>query len=79
MEKFAIGMLLGVVGGALLVSNNYKMRTLVRKGQQEVQAKFDQMLDEKIRMADKAVDKIQDEVKEKVDELKEDKKEKKRK
>ena len=72
-------MLLGVVGGALLVSNNYKMRTLVRKGQQEVQAKFDQMLDDKIRMADKAVDKIQDEAKEKVEELKEDKKDKKRK
>ena len=79
MEKFAIGMLLGVVGGALLVSNNYKMRTLVRKGQQEVQAKFDQMLDEKIRMADKAIDKMEEQAKETVEEIKEDKKEKKRK
>ena len=79
MEKFAIGMLLGVVGGALLVSNNYKMRTLVRKGQQEVQAKFDQMLDDKIRMADKAIDKMEEKAKDFVEEIKEDKKEKKRK
>lgn len=52
MEKFAIGMLLGVLGGALITANNYKMRTLIRKGQQEVQEKVDQMLDEKIRMMD---------------------------
>ena len=52
MEKFAIGMLLGGLGGALLVANNYKMRTLVKKSQEEVQAKFDAMLDEKIREMD---------------------------
>lgn len=45
-------MLLGVLGGALITANNYKMRTLIRKGQQEVQEKVDQMLDEKIRMMD---------------------------
>ena len=52
MEKFAIGLLLGCVGGALLTANNYKMRTLVKKSQEEVQAKFDAMLDEKIREMD---------------------------
>ncbi len=48
MEKFAIGALLGMLGGALLVSNNYKMRALVKKSQQEVQDKFDQILDKKL-------------------------------
>mgnify|MGYP007057775704 CR=1 FL=1 len=35
MEKFAIGALLGSLGGALLVANNYKMQRLVKKGQTE--------------------------------------------
>lgn len=49
MEKFLAGLLLGGVCGALLTANNYKMRTLVRKGQEEVQAKLDELMDEKIR------------------------------
>ena len=49
MEKFVVGLLLGGVCGALLTANNYKMRTLVRKGQEEVQAKLDELKDEKIR------------------------------
>lgn len=49
MEKFAIGVALGMLGGALLTTNNYKMRTLVKKGQEEVQAKLDEMLDEKLK------------------------------
>lgn len=49
MEKFAIGVLLGMVGGAVLTANNYKMRTLVKKSQQEVQAKLDKLMDEKIQ------------------------------
>ena len=74
MEKFAIGVLLGGLGGALLASNNYKMRTLVRKGQQEAQLKFDQMLDEKIRMMNKTVEETEEALEEKSE-----KKEKKRK
>ena len=50
MEKFVIGLLVGGVCGALLTANNYKMRTLVKKGQEEVQAKLDELMDEKIRM-----------------------------
>lgn len=49
MEKFAIGVVLGMVGGALLTANNYKMRTLVKKGQEEVQTKLDELLDEKLK------------------------------
>ncbi len=50
MEKFAIGLMLGALGGALLTANNYKMRTLVKKSQQEVQNKFDKLVDEKLEM-----------------------------
>lgn len=52
MEKFAIGMILGGIGGALLVANNYKMRTLVKKSQEEVQTKLNELLDEKIKEMD---------------------------
>ena len=52
MEKFFIGMLLGGVGGALLIANNYKMRTLVKKSQEEVQNKLNELLDEKIKEMD---------------------------
>lgn len=52
MEKFAIGFLLGGLGGALLVANNYKMRTLVKKSQQEVQEKLDKLMDDKLRKMD---------------------------
>ncbi len=56
MEKFVIGLALGGVMGALLASNNYKMRTLVRKGQEEVQAKLDELMDEKLREMDEAAE-----------------------
>jgi hypothetical protein len=57
MEKFAIGLLLGGLGGALLAANSCKMRTLVRKGQEEVKARLDEIMDEKIReMESKSVE-----------------------
>lgn len=56
MEKFAIGVLLGGLGGALLVANNYKMRTLVKKSQQEVQNKINDLMDEKLRAMEIADD-----------------------
>ncbi len=68
MEKFVVGVLLGMVGGALLTANNYKMRMLVKKGQEEVTAKFNEMMDEKIEMMSKAKEKIEDKVEDKIDE-----------
>ena len=67
MEKFAIGLVVGGLGGALLVANNYKMRTLIKKGQSEVQAKLDKLMDEKIDEIDDAME----EVKEKAETVKE--------
>ena len=57
-----------MVGGALLTANNYKMRMLVKKGQEEVTAKFNEMMDEKIEMMTQAKEKIEEKVEDKIDE-----------
>ncbi len=49
MEKFVVGLALGMLGGALITANNCKMRALVRKGQDEVKGKIDDMIDEKLK------------------------------
>ena len=70
MEKFAIGMLLGGLGGALLVANNYKMRTLVKKGQEDMQSKLDQLMDEKIQQMEDGVETVKEKAKTVKDEMK---------
>ena len=51
MEKmFCLGVRFGMVGGALIVANSYKARTLVKKSQTEVIDKVNQMMDEKLQM-----------------------------
>ena len=69
MEKFIIGVALGGLAGALFTANNYKMRTLVRKGQEEVATKLDKMLDEKIEMLEKGAKNIKKQMEEKAEEL----------
>lgn len=54
MEKFAIGLLVGGLGGALLATNNLKMRTLIKKGQDEIKARLDELMDAKIREMENA-------------------------
>lgn len=61
MEKFAIGLVVGALGGALLTANNYKMRMLVKKSQQEVQAKLDKMMDGTLEKMEDAVEEISQE------------------
>lgn len=73
MEKFAIGILVGGLAGALLTANNYKMRTLVKKGQEEVMTKLDNFMDEKIDMMEEGVEKMKETAAEKVEELTEKK------
>lgn len=49
MEKlFCLGLMLGAIGGALIVANNYKARSLVKKSQAEVMEKVNEMMDEKL-------------------------------
>jgi len=71
MEKFAIGVAVGALGGALLVANNYKMRTLVKKGQEEVLAKLDKIMDEKLEKVEEGVEKAKEKAEETVDKVKE--------
>ena len=50
MEKlFCLGLALGMVGGALIVANSYKARSLVKKSQAEIMQKVEEMMDEKLR------------------------------
>ena len=67
MEKFAIGLAIGGLAGALLTANNYKMRTLVRKGQEEVQAKLDKLMDEKIEALEESTEAFKEKATEKVE------------
>ena len=69
MEKFIIGVALGGLAGAVLTANNYKMRTLIKKGQEELKTKLDKLMDEKIEMAEESLDTLKTEAKEKVDEV----------
>ena len=49
MEKmFCLGVLLGAVGGALIVANSYKARSLVKKSQAEILEQMDEMMDERL-------------------------------
>lgn len=50
MEKiFCLGLTLGLVGGALIVANSYKARSLVKKSQAELLQKVDEMMDERLK------------------------------
>lgn len=50
MEKiFCLGLLFGMVGGALIVANSYKARSLVKKSQAEIMQKVDEMMDERLK------------------------------
>ena len=50
MEKmFCLGLLFGAVGGALVVANSYKARSLVKKSQAELMEKMDEMMDERLK------------------------------
>ncbi len=52
MEKvFCLGVLIGAVGGALLVANSYKMRSLVKKSQADFVEKVNEIMDEKLGCA----------------------------
>jgi uncharacterized protein YicC (UPF0701 family) len=71
MEKFAIGLVIGGIGGALLAANNYKMRTLIKKSQEEVQAKLDRLMDEKIEAMEEATENLKEKAEETVEKAKE--------
>ena len=42
-DKFLCGMLLGVIGGAVIATNSDKARQMVKEGQQQVKNKVDEI------------------------------------
>ena len=53
MEKlFCLGLALGAVGGALIVANSYKARSLVKKSQAEIMQKVDEKMDQCLKKED---------------------------
>ena len=42
-DKFLCGMLLGVIGGAVIATNSFKARQMVKDGQEQVKQKIDDM------------------------------------
>lgn len=58
MEKmFCLGLLLGAMGGALVVANSYKARSLVKKSQAELMEKVDEMMDERLKQMESTQEK----------------------
>lgn len=48
MEKFVLGLAIGMAGGALIVANNCKLRNLVKKNQEDLMEKAEQYIDSKL-------------------------------
>lgn len=49
MEKFILGLAVGMAGGAVLVANNCKLRNLVKKNQEDVMKKCEAYIDKKLQ------------------------------
>ncbi len=48
MEKFIIGLAVGMAGGALMVANNCKLLNLVKKNQEDIMQKAECYIDKKL-------------------------------
>lgn len=46
-KSFVCGMILGLLGGAIIVTNSYKARKLVKDGQEEIKNKVSEMTEKK--------------------------------
>ena len=51
-KNFACGMVLGLLGGALLVANSYKARKLVKDGQEQIKKKVSEMTENQNKKSD---------------------------
>lgn len=71
MEKFTIGLIVGGIGGVLLTANSYRMRMLVKKSQDEVQRKLDDIMDDKLDDLEENAKKAKEKVMEKAEDVKE--------
>ena len=53
MEKFIVGVALGMAAGAVLVANNCKLRNLVKKNQEDLMEKAENYIDVKLEELEK--------------------------
>ena len=56
VEKFILGAVIGMAGGALIVANNCKLRNLVKKNQDDLLKKAEQLIDSKLEKLDQATE-----------------------
>lgn len=54
MEKFIIGLAVGMAGGALIVANNCKLLNLVKKNQEDIMKKAEKYIDSKLEALENA-------------------------
>ena len=58
MEKFILGAIVGMAGGALIVANNCKLRNLVTKNQEDLMKKAEQYIDGKLDQLEKKTEEV---------------------
>ena len=58
MEKFILGVAIGMAGGALMVANNCKLRNLVKKNQDDLMKKAEQYIDNKLDQFEKKTEEV---------------------
>ncbi|MDE6104633.1 MAG: hypothetical protein K2O41_06635 [Clostridia bacterium] len=58
MEKFILGVAIGMAGGALMVANNCKLRNLVKKNQDDLMKKAEQYIDNKLDQLEKKTEEV---------------------
>ena len=56
MEKFILGAVIGMAGGALIVANNCKLCNLVKKNQEDLMKKAEQLIDSKLEKLEQATE-----------------------
>lgn len=54
MEKFFMGVLLGMAAGALIVADNCKLRNLVNKNKEDLMEKAENYIDAKLEQFNKS-------------------------
>ena len=62
VEKFILGAVIGMCGGALIVANNCKLRNLVKKNQDDLLKKAEQLIDSKLEKLEQATESMTAEV-----------------
>ena len=60
MEKFILGLAIGMAGGALVVANNCKLLNLIKKNQEDIMQKAEQYIDSKLEALQQKVEEAGD-------------------